>query len=77
MIVDVSHAPSGRDSVTELLSLISVMPNEVFLSSGVLGKVVASTAASEVLCRFCICLHLSVFNSILPHLTNLVLYMEM
>lgn len=76
MIVNELHAPSGRDSVTELL-LFSVIPKEVFLSSGVLGKGVASIAASEVLHRFCISLHLSVFNSILPHLANLVLYMEM
>lgn len=76
LIVHVLLASSGRHSVTELLSLISVMLR-VFLPSSVLGKGMASTAVSAVLYRFCIALHLSLVNGILPYLANLALYMEM
>lgn len=64
-------------TLTEPLPLISVIWKEVFLSSGVLGKGVASTAVSAVLYRICIALHLSPVKGILPDLAKLVLYMDM
>lgn len=76
LIVYVLLAPCGRHSVTELLSLISVILKEIFLSCGVLGKGFFYSCLYSPMQILC-CFASQSGNGILPYLTNLDLYMQM
>lgn len=48
LVIKVLVAPSGRHSISQLLSSNSLIPKEVFSSYGVFGGGLASTAVSAV-----------------------------
>lgn len=59
LIIKVLVAPCGRHSITQLLLLSSVILKEVFVSCGILGRGLTSTAVSAVPCRFFVALDLN------------------